>query len=147
MKIEDGFQIDEPNIFIPWRINEDELKALFSEKKSFSDQNPLIYVTRGYYTTSCVSLGGLKHKLGFHFEPRKNGVLVELEFFRKSYSDQKESFDDFQKYFEQNFGKPTAKSESDEWFPNYRWKLQKIEIIHCVFDRFGPEEHMRIKLK
>ena len=137
MDIDLGFQIDIPNVFIPWGINELELKKLL-----FS---VLRHVTTGYYTITCESLGDMKHELGFHFEPRKNGELNELEFFRRSYDDQWVSYNEFQNHFEAAFGKPTHTKEGNEGFQSHQWKINKITIVHYVFDRFGPEEHMRIK--
>jgi hypothetical protein len=83
--------------------------------------------------------------LGFHFEPRKYGLLNELEFFRKDYSDQEKSFKDFQSHFEKEFGKPNSESNANEGFKNYAWNFESVQIVHYVFDRFGPEEYMRIK--
>jgi len=102
-----GFQIDEPQVFIPWDIDE---ATLINVLMRFD----LRKVTDGYYCISCKSLGGLSKELGFHFETKidenkhkeledymkpigtiikkiepasdlKNlGKLKELEFFRKS---------------------------------------------------------------
>jgi len=36
-------------------------------------------------------------------------------------------------------------SQDERGFNNYEWLLDNIQIVHFVFDRFGPEEHMRIK--
>lgn len=138
MEIEKGFKIDSPNVFVPWNIDEKEFLELFKTAE-------LKNVTSGYYTIPCESLNGLKSLIGFHFEPRKNGVLNELEFFRTNYDDQKKSFDDFQSHFENAFGKPTGSSKGNEGFDNYQWSINGIKIMHYVFDRFGPEEHMRIK--
>jgi len=137
MDLTSGFQIESPNVFVPWDISEAELKSLL-------DEHGLRQVTHGYYTMSCVSLGGLSHKLGFHFRPRHHGMLNELEFFRQSYDNLRASFDEFQKHFENSFGKPaTEQSETDE-FPAFSWSLNGVQIVHYVFDRFGLEEHMRI---
>lgn len=137
MNIDLGFQIEIPNVFIPWGIDELELKELLGSM--------LRYVTTGYYTITCESLGGMKHELGFHFEPRKNGKLNELEFFRKSYDDQEASYKEFQNHFETAFGKPTYTQKGDEGFLSHQWNLKGTTIVHYVYDRFGPEEHMRIK--
>lgn len=138
MEISKGFQIDNPKTFVPWNIDENKLIELFNDQK-------LKHVTTGYYTTSCDSLNGLTCMLGFHFEPRMNGKLKELEFFRLYYSDQKKSFNEFQRYFVGGFGNPTKTSKGSEGFNNYEWILNDIVIVHFIFDRFGPEEHMRIK--
>lgn len=138
MNIQEGYKIDEPDIFIPWDIDEQTLTQRL-------DGYDLKHVTTGYFTISCKSLNGLKCMLGFHFEPRKNGYLNELEFFRTDYSDQEKSFNEFQSHFETEFGKPTSESNGNEGFKNFAWNLDNVQIVHYVFDRFGPEEHMRIK--
>lgn len=138
MNIEKGFKIDQPEIFVPWDINEKELKNLFKGTH-------LTNVTTGYYTTHGECLGGLQCEIGFHFDPRKNGRLNELEFFRTSYPDLSESYNDFQKFFVGQFGKPTKTSPGDEGFENNQWDFKGTNIRHFIIDRFGPEEHMRIK--
>ncbi|MBA2489451.1 MAG: hypothetical protein H0V36_09070 [Chloroflexi bacterium] len=82
--------------------------------------------------------------LGFHFDPRNNGRLVELEFFRSSYRDQQASFDEFQRHLEVTYGPATRSGPGDEGFPWYEWDVAGTSIRHFVFDRFGPEEHLRI---
>ena len=138
MDINKGFQIDSPKIFVPWNVDEKELTNLFNGQE-------LKYVTTGYYTASCTSLNGLTCMLGFHFDPRSNGRLNELEFFRTNYEDQKKSFEEFQTHFVNVFGQPSETSKGKEGFNNYAWQLNNVQIVHYVFDRFGPEEHMRIK--
>jgi len=139
MEITTGFKIDKPDIFVDWNITEKDLQKLFSN-------SDLEKVTTGYFTANCESLSGLFCMIGFHFEPRKDGVLRELEFFRTDYFDLNRSFSDFQKHFENSFGKPNKISHGNEGFNNnYKWNLNGIQIVHFVFDRFGPEEHMRIK--
>jgi len=98
-------------------------------------------VRRGYYCLSCTSLGGLRHELGCHFDRG----LQELEFFRKAYPDQRASFNEFQHHFESAFGPPTETTPGSEGLPNHRWVFPGFEIVHVVYDRFGPEEHMRIR--
>ena len=168
MNIEKGFQIDEPDVFIPWDIDEKGLENLLGE---FGMNK----VKAGHYCISCKSLGGLRHELGLHFEeredeqqseelenfaksigkiikvigpdrnPRREGKLRELEFYRKSYPDLKESFDEFQSYFEKEFGKPTQCKMGKEGFPDYDWRLKCVRIYHYVYERFGVEEHLRIQ--
>jgi hypothetical protein len=138
MNIQEGFKIEKPDVFIPWDIDEQTLIEILGKLESR-------HVTTGYYTISCKSLNGLDCILGFHFEPRKNGLLRELEFFRTDYSDQKMSFNEFQSHFEKEFGRPTSESMGNEGFKNYTWNLNGAQIVHFIFDRFGPEEHMRIR--
>ncbi|NCZ96521.1 MAG: hypothetical protein EBZ44_04735 [Verrucomicrobia bacterium] len=138
MDITRGFQIEQPDLFIPWKVSETELQQLFLKQ-------PLRHVTHGYFTTNCTSLGGLSHELGFHFHPRRGGVLIELEFFRTSYADQAASYQEFQRHLEQTFGQPTTTTAGSEGFSSHTWQLTGAEIAHFVYDRFGLEEHVRIK--
>lgn len=138
MKIEEGFKINEPDVFIPWNIKE---KALSRKLKKYG----LRKVGSGYYTIACEPLIGLRCMLGFHFELTKNGILEYLEFFRKDYSDIKKSFENFQFHFEKTFGKPTSERDGDEGYKNYEWDLDTVQISHYVYDRFGPEEHMLLE--
>ena len=166
--IQNGFQIEEPNVYVPWDTDEKGLESLLS-------RYGLNKVNDGYYCISCKSLGGLPHELGFHFEkkenrdkkenlekyiksigtiiktirpsynPARDGKISELEFFRKEYPNLKESFEEFQSYFEKSFGKPTFSKLEKSGFTYNEWILQDIRIFHYVIDRFGPEEHMRIR--
>ena len=138
MDINKGFKIDEPDVFVQWETDEQRLNELLSEAG-------LRKVTTGYYSVTCKSLGGLECNIGFHFEPRKHGRLKELEFFRANYDDQQKSFEDFQNHIEKEFGRPTRTEKGNEGFNNYEWIIDGIQILHFVFDRFGPEEHFRIK--
>jgi hypothetical protein len=131
-----GFKIDEPALVVPWTVSEKELSELFGQL--------LRQVTDKYWTARVRVLNGLSCKIGFHFRG-SHGQLSELEFFRDSYADQKGSFDEFQRHFEAAFGPATEKQRGTEGFPSYRWLVPGAEIIHLVFDRFGPEEHMRIR--
>ena len=97
MNISEGIQIDEPGIFVPWKISEQNLVALFNGKH-------LKTITDGYYAIKCTLFKGLTCMVGFHFEPGAMAPLSELEFFRTNYDDQQSSFNEFQKYFVQELG-------------------------------------------
>lgn len=140
MDIAKGFQIEDPNVFVPWSVSQSQLRELLSEYG-------LTHITTGYFTITCKSMGGMEHELGFHFEPRSGDSLYELEFFRRSYSDQKKSYQEFQDHFEAVFGKPNFVRPGYEGFDSCNWTLHDVEIVHYVFDRFGLEEHMRIRKK
>ena len=102
-------------------------------------------VTDGYFTAHCTSLGGLQHELGFHFHPRRGGRLVELEFFRRAYTDLAASYRGFQEHLENSFGQPTDTSPGSTDFPSNTWRLSGADVVHFVIDRFGPEKHVGIK--
>lgn len=136
MDISTAFPLEKPAVSIPWGIRESELKTLFSAGE-------LRRVTNAYYTAPVRILGGLECMLGFHFRGKRS-TLSELESFRMDYSDQRASFDEFQTYFEESFGSPTSTTAGSEGFPSHEWRVPGATIRHYVFDRFGPEEHMRV---
>lgn len=138
MDIRAGFQIEDPPVFVPWGLDEGGVRALLPNGHM---------VTDGYYVVECSSLGGLRHRLGFHFEPRVGGKLVELEFFRGEPADLQQSYDDFQTRLEATFG-PPSKTSRGTWerrMATHRWARGRITVTHLVYDRFGPEEHVRIR--
>jgi hypothetical protein len=137
MDVHYGFSLEDPRVNIPWGISETELAALIGTR--------LRRITVGYFTLTCTSLLGLTHELGFHFEPRSGGRLVELEFFRGSYPDLAASYREFQEKFEEAFGQPSKTKTGDQGFPLHEWVLGTVSIRHFVLDRFGPEEHMRAR--
>jgi len=140
--IAEGYNIEKPLIFVPWGITAEKLEDLFKH-------HDLKKVTGGYYTIECVSLGGLKHRLGFHFRQDKSGTLALLEFFRENYPDYNKSFEEFQKHFTDCFGKPSKEYPiNEEGFPSYEWNLHDgICIRHYIMDRFGLEERLYIEKK
>ena len=138
MEISKGFQIEDPCVWIPRGASESLLVELLGP-------HGLREVTGGYYTISAKSLSGLCCEIGFHFSPRRQGVLQELEFFRRSYPDQGKSFANFQEHLERTFGTPTGTEQGEEGFPSYGWAIGGAHVSHYVFDRFGPEEHVRIR--
>ena len=136
MNLSVAFEIEEARVEVPWGITSAELIDLLPTKPR--------HVTSGYYTLECKSLGGLEHVLGFHFRPRPDGHLGELEFFRPSYLDLKASFEEFQRHLEGTFGPPDRQQPGDEGLPHYTWVVGSAQITHHVLYRFGPEEHVRI---
>lgn len=140
MDIVKGFQIEDPNVFVPWSVSQSQLRELLA-------RHGLRHVVEGYFTITCRSMGGMEHELGFHFEPRSGDFLFELEFFRRSYSDQNILYQEFQDRFEAEFGTPDFIKPGYEGYDSCTWNLGYVEIVHYVFDRFGLEEHMRIRRK
>ena len=141
--LSDGFQVEEPPVFVPWGANESTLRELFPAN--------LRTVTTGYFTVECVSLNGLRHVLGMHMTPREDGRLHELEFFRHDWQDSSEkqealsaSFDIWQRHLELTFGRPTVRSDGDCDLPLYEWRIGTATVRHFCQYRFGPEQHVRI---
>jgi hypothetical protein len=140
MNLSKGFQIEEPNVFVPW----DTVESLFQQR---FERLELRRITDGYFTVHCTSLSGLSCELGFHFYPRHtgNGTLLEFEFFRLSCPDMATSYQEFQRHLEQTFGLPTLTVPGSEGFLSHTWNVPGAEIVHLVQERFGPEEHVRIR--
>jgi hypothetical protein len=68
MDLTDGFQIEEPEAFVPWGISEAELLAILPIAPH--------HVTAGYYVIDCMSLNGLQHAPVSTFVPMKAGCFV-----------------------------------------------------------------------
>ncbi len=71
MNITSGYQLEQPQVLVPWGISEEQLQELFrgSELRRVKD---------GYFITSCTSLCGLSHNLGFRFSSR-DGALYAFD--------------------------------------------------------------------
>jgi hypothetical protein len=135
--IQSTFPLTDPPVAVPWGISEVELQELLGPH--------LRHVTKGYYTKTSTSFPRLTHELGFHFEPRVGGRLVELEFFRRSYADPNASFSEFQAAFEAHFGTPLRSHPGEGGFPSCEWVVGSVSISHFILERFGPEEYMRVR--
>ena len=136
MNLLDAFPIEHPAVSVPWGVTEEQLLGILASASARR-------VTREYITLPVRILGGLDCMLGFHF--RDNGCLSELEFFRTAYTDQRASYEEFQRHFEQALGPPSRTQAGDEGFPSHEWYVPGARVVHYVFDRFGPEEHMRVQ--
>jgi hypothetical protein len=133
-----GFTVEDPPLVIPWGIREDELLQLFPN-------GSLRHVTDGYYVTSCVSLGGRRHMLGFHLRPDHGGRLIWLEFYRDD-APLSQTYPDWQRRLEALLGKPHRTTPADCGYSRHEWALDPVTVTHTVVDRFGPEEHVHIAL-
>jgi hypothetical protein len=136
MSLADGYQVENPPIFVPWHVSEAQLGVILPEARR---------ITAGYLTADVVSLGGLAHVLGFHFEPGVEGRLVELELFLRAGTGLAATYATFQHHLELAFGPPTASRPGDEGFAEHRWDLAGVGVLHLVRERFGPEEIVRIR--
>ena len=132
----DGLKIDEPSVFIPWELSVEMLSTNMYEYQ-------LSRVSNNYYTLRGARLfNALICNIGLHF----NNVLKKIEFFRDDYSDLHKSFHDFQRVFENVFGKPIMKERVSDSFNSYEWVVgNKVKIRHYVIDRFGLTEYLYIE--
>jgi hypothetical protein len=120
MDLSKGFQIEEPDVFVPWDIPETTLQRRF----------------QGLH---------LCHNLGFHFYPRNNGRLVELEFFHHSCPDIATSYEGFQHQLEQTFGPPTLTAPPQKAIPRILGPFLDARSFNFVQEHFGPAEYVRIQ--
>ncbi len=142
--LEDGLRLEEPDVWIRWGASVTEVLNALTHSGLSEPQR----VTAGYYTSSCRALGGLKVQVGFHFEPESDaGVLQELELFDNGEREIERSYRLFHEKLVQQFGNPMREEPGPlgESMPNCEWRVGSVSVMHYVMDRFGPEEHLRIR--
>jgi hypothetical protein len=132
-----GITLFEPNRLLQWKQSKNEIIELFAGEK-------LEKITDDYYTIfASVFQKDFSCNIGFHFE---YNVMRKLEFFRNREYYIKhnifESYSEFQTVLENFFGIPTSYQQRNCCL----WKFKIIEISHCIYERFGPEEHTEIKI-
>ena len=127
-----GFQLEQPPLIVPWGISEAEFVLLFPE-------GALRHVSDGYFTATCVSLGGTRHELGFHFHGCPGGGLCELEFFRLD-APLSQTYPDWQQRLESLLGEPDVTESGDEGYKRHAWQIGPVHVVHTVIDHFGPAE-------
>ena len=150
-----GFQVEEPQVFIPWDITTTDFLTLAHHRHL----DRLKRITEHYYVLSCTILDGLQINLGFHFrggegKPEAPGHLEELEIFRDTTPDLQASYREFQAHLTRAFGRPTTtKTESMQTpLPTVYWTVegsniyQYVLVRHYILDRYGPEEHVSFLL-
>ncbi|MFR8914153.1 MAG: hypothetical protein ACLVGX_00395 [Oscillospiraceae bacterium] len=84
--------------------------------------------------------------IGVHF---KAGRIQFLEFFRVIPPEQRKSYDAAASYAELSavlrraYGSPAEAEEREDcrW---EQWPLGKLTLLHSLWDRFGPEEHLHV---
>jgi len=137
MDISKGFQIEEPNVFVPWDTTEAQFQQTF-------ERLHLLQGKYGYYatTTRCTALSGFSVGLGFQFWPQG---LAELQFGSNSCPDLDTSYELFQRHLEATFGPPTLTRPGDEGYPDHTWTFLGVEVRHYVSEHFGPAESVRIQ--
>jgi hypothetical protein len=73
------------------------------------------------------------------------GWLAEFEFFRNASPDLATSYQAFQQHLEETFGLPTLTIPGSEGYLSHTWTFPRVEIVHLIRERFGPEEYVRIR--
>lgn len=137
MDVARGFQIEYPSTFLPWGATEEEVLDLLARAPR--------RVTDGYHTVDCTALGGLLLTAGFHFDPRQDGRLREVELFRAHSEELATSFARFQHHLELTFGPPHTTTRRPQWYPDHQWRFGHVRVRHFAQRRFVHEEHVRIE--
>jgi hypothetical protein len=132
--VERGFEIEHPSAFVPWGCSEQELEDILPRSPR--------RITAGYHTLDCTALTGMLVTAGFHFEPRRDGVLQRVELFRGETLDLGTSFTRFQHHLELTFGAAHEVVGPTERFPGHEWRFGDVSIRHWVTRRFSEEEHI-----
>ena len=134
MDLSQGFQIEDPEVFVPWNVTMDELLEILPIRPRH------VATTCGI---DCMSLSGLKSTLWFHLLPVEDGRLREFSFIRSGH--ERESFDMIQTHLEATFGPPTSTSTGLRGYPEFKWTVGPARVSHYVVDGLqGPEHHTRI---
>ena len=137
-----GLQIDEPNIFIPWDINENGFVDIFENHNVVRNIEKYcgIKSVTVFGEINCniiVKFGKTIREFGISRDYHE-GYIFEDDFLNKS-------FKNFQTALEKTFGKPTKARKGTDGFVNYVWEIDKtVEIQHYVMDRFGLAEYLYI---
>jgi hypothetical protein len=138
MEIKKGFQIFNPNFFVPWTIKISELDMAL---KGFG----LKKLSDIYATINCEPFSGATCDLDFRFEGPGNSLNI-IQLSRgpsKKFRTQTASFHDFQKHLEKAFGQPHEVTDGEFGVPNCIWRWGNIELRHDISEHFGAEEHLR----
>ena len=140
MDITRGFPLDRPRIDLKWGLTEQGFLELLTE---CGPQK----ITNGHYEMRCRFFGLPESVVHFHFEPRTNGRLCEIEFFRKPKRQKKKGFDQLQLALEKYLGPPTRRdhTRSVELESTY-WRLGKVSVAHEYYYQFGQYEKILFKL-
>jgi len=136
-----GIPIRDPDIFIPWDLNESDFIGIFQEK------NVIKVVEKGYFVRDITFLGEKHCNMGVYFKE----TLRRIAFSRDSYNDYNDilmSYNAFQVALKKAFGKPDKRKSIETDFQSCEWNISSnITICHYVINRFGLEEHMFIEHK
>jgi hypothetical protein len=138
MNIRNGLSTDDGTL-IPWSATREQLNSIVGHRN-------LNEISHDYFVTRCNLLRGLHLSLGFHFVRRK---LIEYELFRHIAVPLELSFPEFQTHLEYTFGPPSHTTEPDAEYSGgyscHEWRFGRIRVRHTVMERFGLEEHVRIR--
>jgi len=124
MDLTRAFPLDVPRLDVPWGLTE---QAFLDLVRPYRPQK----ITNGHYEMRCKFFGLPESPVHFHFEPRTNGRLSQIEFFRKPQRQKKKGFDQLQRSLEKYLGAPTQRDEArgDDVQPAH-WQVGKVSVAH-----------------
>jgi hypothetical protein len=134
MDITRAFPLDVPRLDLAWGLTE---QAFLEMLRPYRPQK----ITNGHYEMRCRFFGLPESPVHFHFEPRTDGRLSQVEFFRKPQRQKRKGFDQLQRSLEKYLGVPTRREQarSDEVHPVH-WQLGKVSVAHEYYYHGGHYE-------
>lgn len=131
-KIDKGLVIAKPEIVLPWKLKKSNV---------FDELDGVNIVNENYYTLGII-LDGLPfiNCAGLHFDNEKRCVKAKAD----------DVFDAHQILLGSFFGTPCRSRLSEKMRDvdkEYRWRFKRVTIIHKLWDRFGLEEKLTIRIK
>src|ERR1051325_9152807 len=81
--------LEDPAVELRWGLNERGFRDHFKEKA-------LEQITAGHFKIRCRLLGGMDSEVHFHFAPRRDGRLTQVEIYRQPKRHRQKGFDDWQ---------------------------------------------------
>lgn len=141
--VQSGLKLEAPAVFIPFGIDRHYLLELFAGASAPTK------VADGHYVAECDPFGGIWCRIGFHFAAEKPPLLHRFTLSRVAdywgSHTLRQSYDEFQRYFERDFGTP-ATASGPAGFASHQWELGGVQVRHFVQENPPLAEHAEIRL-
>lgn len=146
--LEVGLELEDFNIFIPWKINKVELLDKIKDiqfnimQNAISDYCGIAINSRFLNSTE-------KATITFNFfKELLKSVNISFPVYK---NDLNKSFEYTQCFLEKKLGKPINKrllsSATDLGNKKFKWKLKNVVVIHEIFESFSWRETLEIVVK
>jgi len=144
----DGIYFDEPAMFIPWSLEEKDLLSSNFLWEVVNEKNHN-YKLSGKINNEAIIcncylyfLDGRLRSIRIH---RNSGYFEGKEYI----SAKRQSFREIDQFLVKNLGKPhlLGRLYSKLTEPSYTWETQAITVKHSLYEHFGLDEELVIKIK
>jgi len=125
--------LESPKLDIPWGCS-------FGEALKFFEGRASGLIRETAFSVKDIVWRDLHCTGFFSFESPSHDGLHQVELVIPGF---KYDFEGNQKKLEQQFGKPNLVGQYRD--PHFEWHFGSVKLIHCVTDRFGPEEHIKLE--